>query len=344
MIMVETQEGIVIIDTTENRKVAQAIMGEFCKITDKPLKGVIYTHYHGDHIKGTKVFFEPGTPVYAQEDFMKEFKLHASREETAAMRAGAIFGLIMPSERIPMATAFPVPGASHLMWEVLKPEDFFWPTVTFRDKHSFRLCGLTSNLFPAPGTTPDQIMVDVPELQFVCCADNYYASFPNPYTIRGTSYRPAMHWATPQDKVIALEPEFLVPCHGAPIQGKGVIKEVLGNYRDAILHVHNTVLKGIQNGNSVESIIAAAVLPPNLAGLPDLQPYYGCIPYSARAIYDSYVGWFDGNPTNLSPLSRKELGAELLEMVGSADKVLVHAENALGYISGQESSAEEGEF
>jgi alkyl sulfatase BDS1-like metallo-beta-lactamase superfamily hydrolase len=138
-----------------------------------------------------------------------------------------------------------------------------------------------------------------------------------------------MDWATAQDKVIALEPEFLVPCHGAPIQGKAVIKEVLGNYRDAILHVHNAVLKGIQNGNSIESIIATAALPPNLAGLPYLQPYYGCIPYSARAIYDSYVGWFDGNPANLSPLSRKELGAELLEMMGSTDKILVHAEKAL---------------
>jgi glyoxylase-like metal-dependent hydrolase (beta-lactamase superfamily II) len=164
-------------------------MGEFRKITDKPLKGIIYTHYHGDHIQGTKVFFEPGTPVYAHENFMKEFKLHASRGKTAAMRAGAMFGLIMPSERIPMVTAFPVPGGSHLMWEVLKPEDFVWPTVTFRDKHSFRLGGLTFNLFHAPGETPDQIMVDVPELQFVCCADNYYASFPNLYTIRGTSYR-----------------------------------------------------------------------------------------------------------------------------------------------------------
>ncbi|MBM4325193.1 MAG: hypothetical protein FJ115_16690 [Deltaproteobacteria bacterium] len=71
-----------------------------------------------------------------------------------------------------------------------------------------------------------------------------------------------------------------------------------------------------------------AALPPNLASLPYLKERYGYIPYCVRSIYEAYVGWFDGNPVNLSPLTHKELGVEILAIAGSADKILAHAEKA----------------
>ena len=201
-----------------------------------------------------------------------------------------------------------------------------WPTDTFTDKHTVRLGGIRFELVHAPGETPDQMIVGIPEYGVVCCADNFYASFPNLYTIRGTSNRPALDWAAAQDKALAFEPDILLPGHGLPIMGRETIKTVLTNYRDAIRHVHDRTLKAVSEFMPPEAAIAAAALPPNLASLPYLKERYGHIPYCVRSIYDAYVGWFDGNPVNLSPLTTKELGAEILAIAGSADRILARAE------------------
>lgn len=326
MILVETSEGSVIIDTTESLAAAQTIMGEFRKITDRPVKVVIYTHNHGDHFRGTRACYEPGAQVIAHKDFMAEVKLQDARGKSAAMRSAAMFGLINPPhERISMVFSYPSPHRAGLMWEAMEPKDLVWPNMTFETTHSFQLGGVHFNLIHAPGETPDQIIVSVPEYKTVCCADNFYASFPNLYTIRGTSSRPVLDWAAAQDKILILEPEFLVPGHGLPIYGKETIKEVLGNYRDAILHVHKLALDAVQQFKPMDEVVAQAALPPHLAKLPYLEQSYGTVAYSVRSIYESYVGWFDGDPVNLSPLSRKALGLEILTITGSADKILGQA-------------------
>ncbi|MEW6114820.1 MAG: alkyl/aryl-sulfatase, partial [Thermodesulfobacteriota bacterium] len=329
MIMVETADSVVIIDTTESLTVAQTVMAEFRKISPKPVKAVIYTHNHADHFRGTKACFQEGLKVIAHEDFMKEVKLQQSRGRSAIVRGIAMFGLSFPvQERFPWPGTSPEVTASHLMWEDVKKEDLIFPNQTFKDKYSFHEGGLTFNLIHAPGETPDQLIVHVPELKFVCCADNYYPCFPNLYTIRGTSNRPVMDWADSQDKAMALAPEFLVPCHGSHIEGKSKIREVLGNYRDAIKYVYNYTLEAVAQYKPVHEAAAQVALPPKLADLPYLKQYYGCLPYCVRSIYDSIVGWFDGDPVNLSPLSKKELGHEILQLAGSAEKVLAQAEKA----------------
>lgn len=121
---------------------------------------------------------------------------------------------------------------------------------------------------------------------------------------------------------------ILLPGHGLPIEGRETIKTVLTNYRDAIRHVHDQTLKAVSEFMPPEAAIAAAALPPNLANLPYLKERYGHIPYCVKGIYDAYMGWFDGKPVNLSPLTTKELGAEILAIAGSADRILAQAEKA----------------
>ena len=330
MIMVVTPDGLVIIDTTESMSVCKKIMDEFRKISDKPVRTVIYTHFHPDHWYGTKSLFAPGINVIAHNDFVKEAKLWGSMGQSALIRAAAMYGLYLPddSTRVPWVTANPSVVAAQLKWEMPTLEDLVWPTQTFKDRFSFQLGGRTFNLHHAPGETADQVIVEIPAYKVVCPADNYYACFPNLYTIRGTTARPVLEWAACQDKVIKMEPEFLVPGHGLPLTGKERIKETLGNYRDAILHVHRLALEAIQQFKPIDEVAGQASLPPHLADLPYLKQYYGYIPFCVRSIYHSYVGWFDGDPINLSPLSRKELGTDVLKLAGSVEKVLEYAETA----------------
>jgi alkyl sulfatase BDS1-like metallo-beta-lactamase superfamily hydrolase len=329
MIMVDTEEGLVIIDTTESIKVAERIMAEFRKITDKPVKYVIYTHNHGDHYRGTKAFYEPGMNVIAHVDFLKELKLQTMRGKRGSMGAVAMFALMFPPEkRHASVSIYPEPRWVRLNWESIKPEDLILPNITFKAKHVFKLGSLTFECLHTPGETPDQIIVNIPEYKLVVCADNFYASFPNLYTIRGTSYRPVVEWAKAQDAVIELAPEILVPLHGFPINGTDTIREVLSNYRDAINYVHKIAFDAVRNFETLDVFLPKAKLPPELASLPYLKEFYGCVKYSAQAIYESIVGWFDGDPVNLNPITKKELGAEILALAGSSDKVLEQAEKA----------------
>ena len=330
MIMVVTPDGLVIIDTTESISTCKQIMDEFRKISDKPVRTIIYTHFHPDHWYGTKSVFAPGINVIAHSDFAKEAKLWESMGQSALIRAAAMYGLFLldDSARVPWVTVDPSVVATQLKWEMSKPENLVWPTQTFQDQLSFKLGGQTFNLHHAPGETADQIIVEIPEYKVVCPADNYYACFPNLYTIRGTTARPVLEWAACQDKMVKMGPEFLVPGHGFPLSGKERIKETLGNYRDAILHVHRLALEAIQQFKPIDEVAGQASLPAYLAGLPYLKQYYGYIPFCVRSIYHSYVGWFDGDPIHLTPLSRRELGADVLKLAGSVEKVLEHAETA----------------
>lgn len=329
MIMIETKEGLVIVDTMETLNGAEQAMAEFRKATDKPVKYIIYTHNHGDHFRGTKACYGHGVKVVAHSQFMEEGSLQEVRGMSGIMRSAAMFAISQPwKDRSSMVFDYPAPYRSQLNWDWLMPRDLIQPTDTFADRYTVRLGGITFELIHAPGETPDQIIVGIPEYGVVCCADNFYASFPNLYTIRGTSTRPALDWARAQDKALALEPHILLPGHGLPIEGRETIKTVLTNYRDAIRHVHDQTLKAVSEFMPLEAAIAAAALPPNLASLPYLKERYGYIPYCVRSIYDAYVGWFDGNPVNLSPLTAKELGAEILAIAGSADRILAQAERA----------------
>lgn len=329
MIMIETTDGLVIVDTTESIKVAEKIMAEFRKISDKPVKYVIYTHNHGDHFRGTKAFYEDGIKVVAHELFMPEVKLQNLRGMRASIGAVAMFALLFPPDKRHASVGiYPEPRWTRLNWEDISPKDLVFPNVVFKDKHVISLGGLTFECIHSPGETPDQIIVHIPEYKLVICGDNYYASFPNLYTIRGTSYRPVMEWAKAQDTVIDLAPDILVPMHGFPINNAGEIKTVLGNYRDAINYVHEIAFKAVKKNLTLDQFLPKAKLPPELAQLPYLQEFYGNVRYSAQAIYESLVGWFDGDPINLAPLTRKELGAEILALAGSADKVLAQADHA----------------
>lgn len=53
-VLVEGPEGVVVIDTTESIEAAREVMEAFGTVTNKPVVGVVYTHFHSDHINGAQ--------------------------------------------------------------------------------------------------------------------------------------------------------------------------------------------------------------------------------------------------------------------------------------------------
>lgn len=203
------------------------------------------------------------------------------------------------------------------------------PTRRIGDEgESVSICGIDLQLTMAPGETPDHMVVWYAAKNVLISGDNYYRSFPNLYAIRGTAYREFEKWADTMDLLMDFEPEVLGPGHTRPVFGNAVINEVLTDYRDAIRHVVNETRKGMDAGSTIDELAEQVKLPPKLAEKPHLREYYGRVDHAVRAYFVGTMGWFDGNPTSLSPLSPSEEAKRFIKLVGGVDAVLKEIETS----------------
>ena len=318
--MIIGEGGLIIIDTTESTKAASLILAEFRKITDLPVKTIIYTHGHRDHISGASVFAEGGNPdIIARASLasdLEEGKGRPAPVKALLARTKRQFGmgLKFPEERINIGVG---PGDRPL--EGLGA-GFLPTTKTFDgDRMAFQACGIALEMHAAPGETPDQAVVWYGDQRILFCADNYYHSFPNLYAIRGTRYRDFDDWADTADLMLGFEAEVLVTGHTLPVTGAANVKERLTDYRDAIRFVIARTIEMINEGKSPDAIAADIKLPDLLARKPWLQEFYGKVSFAARAYFAGTLGWFDGNPTNLQPVTPQERAARLAALAGGGE-------------------------
>lgn len=177
--------------------------------------------------------------------------------------------------------------------------------------------GIPVQIIHIPGETDDQIGVWIPDRKIFLCADDIYRAFPNLYAIRGTPSRDLMQWVTSLDKMIDLGPEYLIPSHTRPLQGKRYIKETLTAYRDAIQFIHDQTVRYINKGYTKEEIVELVTLPPQLAAHPYLRQFYGTVAWSVKGVFTSYMGWFSGNPVDLDSPPPKTKADKMVRLVGA---------------------------
>ncbi|MGD8985350.1 MAG: alkyl/aryl-sulfatase [Desulfobacteraceae bacterium] len=318
--MVITNEGLVIIDTTESKEAAKEILREFRKITDKPIRYIIYTHGHVDHICGSKVFMEKGTEVIATEDavnflrkdfgWLDEFQ-NRSRHNQFGDVAEAY------ARKIPIKAPFRLPTLT-------EGKDFVWPTITFEREYTFVLGGKRFELFHTIGETPDHLMLWLPDEKALFCGDLYYLSFPN-LSSPMLEPRPVRGWYESLERMIAMEPEYLIPGHTSAIIGAGKVRQALTHHSRAIRYVYEQTIKCINEGKSVEEAVQTIKLPEELAQTKQLEEGYGRVDWSVRGIYQGEVGWYDGRGTKLNPLPPGYRARELVALAEGADKILARA-------------------
>jgi alkyl sulfatase BDS1-like metallo-beta-lactamase superfamily hydrolase len=316
--MVITDEGLVIIDTTESEEAAREIFAKFREITNQPVRYVIYTHGHLDHVCGTPVFMEEGTEVIATKDlerFMqRDFQeLHEFHVRSRRNQSGDLAQEY--SRKLPVKSLFR--GISGL-------ERLVWPTITFDREYSFELGGKAFELLHTSGETPDHLMVWMPEERALFCGDLYYASFPNLSTPM-LEPRPVKGWVESLDRMIEMEPAYLIPGHTPAIMGAENVRDVLTHYSRAILHVYERTVECINEGKTVEQAVQTVRLPEDLAGLPYLRELYGRVDWSVRGIYQGLTGWYDGHGTDLAPLAPGCRARETVALTGGADRILARA-------------------
>jgi alkyl sulfatase BDS1-like metallo-beta-lactamase superfamily hydrolase len=320
-------DGVVIVDTMESAEAALPVKEAFNKISSKPVKGIIYTHFHSDHTGGAAVMAGNDNPeVYSHESTQYYLNRIANiTRETTYRRAMRQFGSLLPEGGVVNCGIGP-----EFRYNENSTLALLLPTQTFSmDPLELEIAGMKLVLVHAPGETPDQIFIWLPQKKVLLPADNFYKSFPNLYAIRGTAYRDVTQWVKSLDKMRELKAEYLIPHHTRPLTGADTIHETLTNYRDAIQFVHDQTIRLMNQGLTPLEIVGQVKLPPHLARQPYLHEYYGTVAWSVRAIFDGYLGWFGGNATDLFPLSPDEKAKRLVDLAGSEEKLMEHAEQAL---------------
>ena len=322
-------DGLIIVDSLRALGAAEELMADVRKITDKPVKAIIYTHSHHDHTGGASAFAANDNPeVYARANFVS---LRGGKPPVLkALRARGIrqFGRDLPDEQlINRGVAAGRTPTDRVGKGYLKP------TKTFANKKlELDIAGVKIHLVAAPGETDDQLYVWLPGEKALFTGDNYYKAFPNLYAIRGTTYRNVLKWGKSVQEMSELGAEILVPGHTRPLTGEKVISKSMANYGRAIMSVYDQTIKLINQGLTPDQIVEQVKLPEDLANEPNLRQYYGNVPFAVRSIFAGHLGWFDGNPSTLYPLSESEEAARIASLAGGADKLMqqLHQANAQG--------------
>jgi alkyl sulfatase BDS1-like metallo-beta-lactamase superfamily hydrolase len=328
--MIVGTDGLIVIDTSETTAAAENILAEFRKISDLPIKTIILTHSHRDHVSGARIFAEGGSPEIIASTRFSDDSLFVASDHPQPVKAMQVrtkrqfgIGLSYPDEIVGIGVG---PGDRPLqgMGAGALP-----PTMRIGDEGArITLSGIDLELVRAPGETPDHIVVWYPEKKVLISGDNFYRSFPNLYAIRGTAYRDFDVWADTMDLLMGFKPDVLAPGHTKALFGAAHIAEVLTDYRDAIRYVVDQTRTGMDAGLTMDELAATVKLPDDLAAKPYLREYYGRVDFAVRAYFVGTMGWFDGNPTALDPLSPKAEAARFIDMAGGAEAVVAQIAKA----------------
>lgn len=323
--------GWIVIDpltATETAAAAYDLISE--KVVKLPVSAMIYTHSHVDHFGGAGAFSAvliKDAPIIAPQGFTRA----AVSENVIAgpamgRRAGYQFGIRLakgPEGSMGSGIGMGVAAGTR---SLLPPTREIAQTGT-----ELTIDGVRVRFQVTPGTeAPAEMNFGFPDWNVADLAENANVSQHNILTPRGAVIRDAKAWAQGLTEAIDFfqGSEVMIASHGWPRFGAGEITTYLARHRDAYAYLHDQTVRLMNQGLTGPEIAAKLTLPPALAKQWYDRPYYGSYSFNSRAVYQFYMGWYDGNPVHLAPLPPEDSGRRYVDAIGGANKVTALAQAA----------------
>ncbi|MFE9611419.1 alkyl/aryl-sulfatase [Streptomyces sp. NPDC006012] len=331
MTIVEGERGILVIDTLLCAETAAAALALYRSHRgDRPVTAVLYTHSHADHFGGvrgvvTEADVAGGVPVFAPHGFLE----HAVSENVYAGTAMGRRAAYMYGAALPKGGRGQV-GAGLGQTTSTGAVGLIPPTVDItRTGQTETVDGIRMVFQLTPGTeAPAEMNIHFPDRSALCMAENATHNLHNLLTLRGAEVRDPRVWARYLTEAIDLfagSSDVAFASHHWPTFGRERVIEFLSEQRDLYSYVHDQTLRLLNQGLTGLEIAEQMQVPPALERAWHTHGYYGSVSHNTKAVYQRYLGWFDGNPAHLWEHPPVESAKRYVEFMGGADEVLRRA-------------------
>lgn len=329
MTMVVGTDGVLLIDCLETEEHARQALDALRTVSDKPIKALIYSHSHPDHISGVRAILDPAdvqlghVEIYAHERLLTGIRGNPSLGLMPPLRLAYTFGLGL--ERGPEGWVETGLGTQFGTGTT----GFLPPTTVFHGSLDIEVAGIRVQLREAPSEADDEIVLWFPDHGVLHTADVIQGEcLANLYALRG-AVRDIGQWIRAVDQLRGFEAQALIFGHGRPLTGQDDVQDLLTAYRDAMQYIHDQTVRLLARGLTPDELVEAiAELPPRLRDHPWLGEFYGNVKQIVRQVYANYFGWFEGDPTFIDPLPRRERSARYIAAMGGRDAVVAMATRA----------------
>ena len=333
MTLVKGNTGWIIFDvllTEQTANAALALANE--RLGELPVRAVVYSHSHVDHFGGVRgVVSEEAVAageveVIAPVGFMAEaISENVYAGNAMSRRAGLQYGRNIPSGPFGQVDSAIGKGLAAGTTGLIAPT-----LVIEEDFEEHIIDGVTMVFQNTPGTeAPAEMNTWFPEQKVFWAAENITATVHNVYTLRGALVRDALSWSKQINEALyrfGREAEILVSSHNWPRWGNERIQEVMRAQRDAYANLNNQVLFLANQGVTIKEIHNQYVVPESLQQQWNVRQYHGSEFHNSRAVLNRYLGYWDGNPATLAPLSPSDSAPLFVEMMGGSAEIITKAE------------------
>ena len=333
MTLVKGNTGWIIFDvllTEQTANAALALANE--RLGELPVRAVVYSHSHVDHFGGVRgVVSEESVAageveVIAPVGFMAEaISENVYAGNAMSRRAGLQYGRNIPSGPFGQVDSAIGKGLAAGTTGLIAPT-----LVIEEDFEEHIIDGVTMVFQNTPGTeAPAEMNTWFPEQKVFWAAENITATVHNVYTLRGALVRDALSWSKQINEALyrfGREAEILVSSHNWPRWGNERIQEVMRAQRDAYANLNNQVLFLANQGVTIKEIHNQYVVPESLQQQWNVRQYHGSEFHNSRAVLNRYLGYWDGNPATLAPLSPSDSAPLFVEMMGGSAEIIAKAE------------------
>jgi len=313
--ILDTGDGLVMLDAGSVLDV-QRTFDEVRKWRpNTPLKLAILSHHHVDHIFAVPPFTAeaqkrgwPAPEVVAHcltPDHFDRYKLTSGWNTVINRRQFSI-------------------NAPNFYW----PTEYHYPDKTYTDSLEYQIGGLTFVLHHARGETDDHTWTWIPQRKIVMTGDLFIWALPNAGNPQKVQ-RYVSDWAANLRAMASLNPEILLPGHGFPILGVERIQQALLETALLLEGIELQVLKGMNQGKTLDAIYHAVEFPSELLKRPYLRPIYDHAHFLIRMVWRRYGGWWDSEYDTLLPAPKAEIAATWVDLAGGIESIIDRAEREL---------------
>ncbi|MDX1889614.1 alkyl/aryl-sulfatase [Mycolicibacterium sp. 050158] len=332
---IEGDTGVIVIDPLVCTETAAAALALYrSERGDRPVVAVIYTHSHVDHFGGvlgvtSQADVDAGkVVVIAPEGFID----HAVQENVyagtaMARRASYMYGTVLA--RGPQGQVGCGLGQTPSTGEVA----VIVPTLDVTTTGETHVVdGVEIEFQMAPGTeAPAEMHFYFPRFRALCMAENATHNLHNLLTLRGALVRDPHGWSgylTEAIEKFADRTDVVFASHHWPTWGRDRIVEYLSLQRDLYAYLHDQTLRLLNQGHTGIEIAENFQMPPALHAAWHTHGYYGSVSHNVKAVYQRYMGWFDGNPGRLWQHPPEAIAPRYVEAIGGIDRVVEVAQKA----------------